>query len=906
MSEKIKKWCMKVKKFILYFVGVISFLAAILTIYPYCKNITQPPSLIDQNNVLSDINFRNLPTLSIEDLDLEHEGSNVYIQAFIKNRNNKNFGSTALQCLNDVIQIEEKPITKSYLYLLHGIELLKKKDYEEAKNTFQKANSIKSTIFTKRFLLETYQKILNNIINNASPNQDLPNKDLKYLKKLNTEIKSLKSSLDNNISFFDINLDYLFFPANINVTKSALTNIYYNKLIDIYDDSFLFLNRPSFTKNIEKSNRIEISCDGKNFYSLSDIYNRTTIPNPTSIVYFENDSNNDQNNKILSNIINKKCSYSTDDYDIKIKLSTLYPSHVSRDVATIQNNSINILAYKKHSINKQYSEIPFNIINKNYFYSTDDYDIKINKICDNCYLEIKKYNKLSFCIEKSTNDIVSPPKVIKILDKCAYNSIKRFPTLSPTLVSWYSLYTTIKNNSSNILAYRKQYCRIPFNIKYKNCIYSNDDYDIKINNICQYKRLFLKDTINYSYYTDNHCLKIKKYKFYVSKDKTKDKCLSIKRFPKLCSSLVSRHRLITTSIKNNKRINKKNILNNQIPYSIKKRSLDKLPTLISRNRFYCPNTNNIVKNIKRVKQPDKFASISIKKYSENKPTFLNKYKFYSRNNLKNNYLIKKPDRNKTLIERDKFHFINSFRFSNKPFIKYFQNSSRVDTRLLSIGINKYFGKFKPLKYAKSDATNISKSLKKYGYESIVLQDEKATKSNILKFLYHEVLNSKPDDSFVLYIAGHGFSDINDNLFIVPYNYKKNYSVISLYEIGSLLSYHKGKTYILLDTCFDRKKINLSNYIRSIPIKDNNKSLLLLASNFNKSIESKKLSSGLMTYFVLKYLNEDAFFPYSNDILHATDKKIDFLKMFSYIIKNTKDFSISMFHYEQTPLLSVLK
>jgi len=264
-----------------------------------------------------------------------------------------------------------------------------------------------------------------------------------------------------------------------------------------------------------------------------------------------------------------------------------------------------------------------------------------------------------------------------------------------------------------------------------------------------------------------------------------------------------------------------------------------------------------------------------------------------------------------------------------------------EKRILSIGINKYSGKFEKLRFAVSDAIKISEAFNKYGYKSSTLKNNTAGKSNILDELFHEV----PGDTFVLYIAGHGFSDINGDLFVVPYSNGKRYPVISLSEINSILSYHKGKTYALIDTCFDRKEVDLNSYIQnlSVGIKDN-QTTFILASN-TKAIESNSFQSGLMTYSILKYL-EGSLDINSDDMLNISDfglvgnrlesrittspagdfqlstgdskhgsvlvedmkfpmnelpEKIDFQKLFSYISRNTKKLSLSKFQYNQSPL-----
>ncbi|ETR67511.1 MAG: hypothetical protein OMM_05096 [Candidatus Magnetoglobus multicellularis str. Araruama] len=426
---------------------------------PFIETIASP-NLIDKN-IMSDVTFRSIPRLTINDLGLENEGSKIYIQAFETNRNNKIFEQTASNCLHNVINIENNPKTKSHLYVLWGIELLKNKEHEKAKDALEKASNYKSTIYTKCLLLETYQKILNKIITNSPSEKDLPKKDLQYLKELNSKIKNLKQSLQNLIS-----------------SSGTKPNNYLS---------------------------------GKMYYDW----------------------------------INAIDPHGQADYENDFSIS---------------------------------------------------YQLQRGQEC---------------------------------LGDIAISDMKPFPV----------------GNHSDV------------------------------------------------------------------------------------------------------------------------------------------------------------------------------YYGFNNDHLKNNNLIKKSDK-----------------------------------RILSIGIDKYSGKFDKLQFAVSDAIKTSEAFEKYGYKSKILKNNTAFKSNIFDELFNEVLNSNIDDTFILYISGHGFSDINGNLFIIPYSKCKNYPVISLSEINSILSFHKGKTYALLDTCFDNKEVDLSCYIKNLPLNSDNQSDQL---NKNYYIDSGNIQAdqfnnklGRQTKFIL--------------------------------------------------------
>ncbi|MBW2707839.1 MAG: caspase family protein [Deltaproteobacteria bacterium] len=81
-------------------------------------------------------------------------------------------------------------------------------------------------------------------------------------------------------------------------------------------------------------------------------------------------------------------------------------------------------------------------------------------------------------------------------------------------------------------------------------------------------------------------------------------------------------------------------------------------------------------------------------------------------------------------------------------------------KALIIGINAYEGpKIPDLETATNDATAVAKVLKeKYGFEVKLLLDREATKEAIYKELRGLTISTKPDDSVLIYFAGHGDLD----------------------------------------------------------------------------------------------------------------------------------------------------
>lgn len=127
--------------------------------------------------------------------------------------------------------------------------------------------------------------------------------------------------------------------------------------------------------------------------------------------------------------------------------------------------------------------------------------------------------------------------------------------------------------------------------------------------------------------------------------------------------------------------------------------------------------------------------------------------------------------------------------------------------MVGIGINKY-KHWSKLNNAVRDIENISYLLQhQYGFETMtLLEDEKATRSNIEQLLYDLTDKNKvgEHDSLLIYYSGHGHLDANDSGYWVPVDAEKG--VIASYlpnsRIRELIASIKCKHLLLIsDACF---------------------------------------------------------------------------------------------------------
>ena len=227
--------------------------------------------------------------------------------------------------------------------------------------------------------------------------------------------------------------------------------------------------------------------------------------------------------------------------------------------------------------------------------------------------------------------------------------------------------------------------------------------------------------------------------------------------------------------------------------------------------------------------------------------------------------------------------LNWTRFCFSPNLKQSRTCEPIKKlRLLAIGIDEYNNNslIRPLEFAASDAKRVADAFSPYGFKPKILVNEQASKLNIYKSLASESFISDSNDTFVLYVAGHGLSDKHGNKFIIAYNEDGSRNdIISVLEIEVLLQAHKGKVNVIIDTCFEKREIDLTGYLAQFELLkggggDEKKIDFLFSSSIGeKAIESQKFKSGLTTHALLEYLNRNP-------------EKIDFGTMFDYASNRT--------------------
>lgn len=229
--------------------------------------------------------------------------------------------------------------------------------------------------------------------------------------------------------------------------------------------------------------------------------------------------------------------------------------------------------------------------------------------------------------------------------------------------------------------------------------------------------------------------------------------------------------------------------------------------------------------------------------------------------------------------------------------------------ILSIGINKYKDPTINLKYAVKDARDIVERIIKqsatiYKPENIhynIITDENATKIDILNSIIKISQKIKPQDSFILFFAGHGVL-LENQYYMLTHDFAGEINMESLISSNEIVEISKRikslNQLFIFDTCYaggvDYIVSGLYDARMSVLAKKLGLHIYASASSFQKALDGYK-GNGLFTYTLLDGLNNNRIVDKNND------NKVSIKELGEYSKLKTMEISKSIGHI-QTPII----
>jgi len=237
----------------------------------------------------------------------------------------------------------------------------------------------------------------------------------------------------------------------------------------------------------------------------------------------------------------------------------------------------------------------------------------------------------------------------------------------------------------------------------------------------------------------------------------------------------------------------------------------------------------------------------------------------------------------TIIVNSKYRFIES------------------DLYLVSIGVTKYQKAEYDLVVAHNDAIkieNIFKSQKGVHYNNVhtkLLINEDATKINIIDALEWLKNEATQKDTCVLFIAGHGLNDNNNNYYFLPHEfngipYRTGVASDLFTDVMRILP---SKVLFWIDTCHsgsitrDWKK-DISSSIRDLTANQRGVVLMMASTGHEESISKAEWGHGAFTKAIV-----DGLFDFQADL--DLDKKINITELDNYVTRRVKNLTYGKQH-----------
>lgn len=232
--------------------------------------------------------------------------------------------------------------------------------------------------------------------------------------------------------------------------------------------------------------------------------------------------------------------------------------------------------------------------------------------------------------------------------------------------------------------------------------------------------------------------------------------------------------------------------------------------------------------------------------------------------------------------------------------------------ILALAVDQYRDRELRLAYSKKDAIGLLDRLRLAGKELFMeikintLYDDAVRLDKVSQTFDRLAQEVGPDDVFLLYMAGHGVTDLDDgNYYYLPVNFRytdsqavRQQGISNQFFQDNLAKIKAGKSLVLLDTCNSGGFGELRNKTRGIEektavarlVKATGRATIMASASNQVAIEGYK-GHGVFTWTLLEGLKGEA---------ADKDQQITVGGLADYISKVLPELTYKQFGYEQVP------
>lgn len=152
-----------------------------------------------------------------------------------------------------------------------------------------------------------------------------------------------------------------------------------------------------------------------------------------------------------------------------------------------------------------------------------------------------------------------------------------------------------------------------------------------------------------------------------------------------------------------------------------------------------------------------------------------------------------------------------------------------------------------LRFTRADTLRIGSALRDFGFRTVVAT---GGREGMVQQMLNEVMHSTEESELIVYYSGHGFTDTSGKTVIGTDDPR---SVLTLTEMRSVLSHHRGEVTIVLDACRDDRDVFVDVGEVEQLIGPNSPNVLMGTGAGAVAVESEALGASVFSTAVERHL-----------------------------------------------------